>query len=599
MRAAGNTNVIGHCSFSTRSSPMMMNNSSSMMKRGLSQQSNSKFGQQSFENPWRWFAAAGVLGGMGAGAYLANHQKLEAEIVPVMSEQEQAVMELDDFKHPYDEESWYWKMYFRTKRFIFLFAVFVPCLTMGAISKLTGSETARSKFLEMLVNAFNSAGCGLQKFGQWLSMRPDMLPADMIAALSQLRQDIPAHDLEHTREMVRESFGLDIEEMFEDFCPEPVASGTVAQVHRARLRQEYAEKANIRGPDGELIREVAVKVRHPDVLAEVWCDIELIYTFINYTDFLTVPIKKDDFLFTLQKQVDFKFEAQNLLKFAKNFKTEVQSGDLRFPVVSVEMLSNCILMESWADGKSVSSIFSTVGENFRALEQEFEEGLAKVENEAEKLVDNFAEGVVEKKRALATTIFDMSIKMFLRDNLVHGDLHGGNVMFDKDGNVCTVLDAGLTTSLDQNVRKDFNEFLLSLCTGKVDNLVSHLLNFHVQVDPSQNASKFSGGHAHVAGESDDEREAARLALKEDVQQAVSRWVDSDRICAPDGGPISLGDLIGEVFFSLNRHGVCLRGDVASSIMTMSVMEGLIRSLDPEFDMVKESLPYFVKYGSSL
>lgn len=54
---------------------------------------------------------------------------------------------------------------------------------------------------------------------------------------------------------------------------------------------------------GELVRQIAVKVRHPAVLLETWMDVELIYNFINTTDILTVPFTKDDFLLQLQKQV--------------------------------------------------------------------------------------------------------------------------------------------------------------------------------------------------------------------------------------------------------------------------------------------------------
>jgi predicted unusual protein kinase regulating ubiquinone biosynthesis (AarF/ABC1/UbiB family) len=501
------------------------------------------------------------------------------EIIPIP----QSVINLEEeFQHPLNKNSWYWRMYFKTKRFLYLFAVFLPCVTMAAIVHVTESERMRAYLLVHLVEALHSAGCGFQKFGQWLSMRPDLFPPDVIKALANLRQDTPAHSMAHTRKILKDSFNCEIEEMFEEFDPIPVASGTVAQVHRARLREKYAEDAKIRGPEGELIREVAVKVRHPHVIEETFVDIDLMYKFLEFTHIFAVPFTKDDFLHALQKQIDFKWEAHNLVQFTHNFKNEIRSGQLRFPVVSTDLLSTSVLLESWAPGKSVSSILCNVGEGFR-----------------EKVVE-MREGLKQKKRALASTLFDMSIKMFLRDNLVHGDLHAGNVMFDVVGDTCTVIDGGMTTSLAPSVKKDFGLFLQALCTSDTDLLIRKILTFHVEPEI---AGKRGGAHIQGGISSTDpvERKRANEALVVSVTNTMNRFVVKNAngtISGPNGRPISLGDIVGEVMFSLQTHGVCLRGDVANSLMTMSLTEGLIRSLDPEFDMVKSSYPYFLRYRGS-
>jgi len=519
------------------------------------------------------------------------------------------MLEVEDFVHPFDDSPTLWKMYFRAKRFLYLVAVFLPCVTVSGIGKMTGSEGVRAYGLELLVKAFDAAGCGLQKFAQWLSMRPDMIAPDIIQALSSLREDTPAHNIEHTRAMLKESFGLDLEVVFEEFDEKPVASGTVAQVHRGRLREEYAVKANIRLPNGELAREVAVKVRHPNVLAETWCDMDLIYTFIQATDLLTVPFKKDDFLSHMQRQVDFKREAQNLLQFGENFKQEVKSGIVSFPIVSVGMLSNCVLLESWASGQSVSNIMTKVEEKVEAGLEIVEEGLQKSLQKTklaikktslamDELADEMGAEMAQTKRELAATLFDISIKMFLRDNLVHGDLHSGNVIFDQNLDNLTIIDAGLTTCLDEEwVRKDFKKFLQALCLGNVEQIVGKIMDFHVELDDtSLNAASVKGTNV-VTSSNEKERALALDSLHQDIEQAVALFVDpAGSVRAPDGGPISLGDLVGSLMYSVQRHGVCLRSDVASSLMTMGINEGLIRSLDPDFDMVQKALPYFIEYG---
>lgn len=516
---------------------------------------------------------------------------MSAEMIPLSeAHQKLSVIEVTEkFLHPYDDKSWLWRMCYKTKRFFFLVAVFLPCMTVAGLGELTGSEELRALGIQLLVKSFNHAGCGLQKFGQWLSMRPDMIPADVVAALSSLRQDVPPHNIHHTRRMLKESFdGLDIEDVFEEFDEEPVASGTVAQVHRARLRHEYALKADIRGPDGELIREVAVKVRHPSALAEMWCDVDMMYDFMRVSTIVSVPIKKEEFMDNMRRQLDFKWEAHNLCRFAENFQSEMKTGELRFPIVSVNMLSPCILLESWADGRTVGNLFESFGSGETHLVEELKDAGSKVKHVVEEITDELV-GTISaelrsKKKELAETLFDMSIKMFLRDNLVHGDLHGGNVLFDEKTAAYTVIDAGLTTSLQEEVRQDFGRFLKALCTADVDAIIGHLLEFNEQEEVPRDA---------VAAAQWQE------SLTKDVKNAVRTCISEDGTTAPDGGAISLGDLVGEVMFSLQRHGVYLRGDVASSLMTMGVTEGLIRSLDPDYDMVAKALPYFIRYSDAL
>ena len=65
--------------------------------------------------------------------------------------------------------------------------------------------------------------------------------------------------------------------------------------------------------------------------------------------------------------------------------------------------------------------------------------------------------------------------------------------------------------------------------------------------------------------------------------------------APDGGVINLGDLVGEILFKIQKHQLHLRGDVASTIVTMSLVEGLVKQLDPDFDIVGSAMPYFKRF----
>ena len=73
--------------------------------------------------------------------------------------------------------------------------------------------------------------------------------------------------------------------------------------------------------------------------------------------------------------------------------------------------------------------------------------------------------------------------------------------------------------------------------------------------------------------------------------------DPDDVCAlfAAGGLIQLGDIVGDLLFKVQKHNMTLRGDVAGTIVSMSLIEGLVRQLDPMFDIVGTTIPYFMRF----
>jgi len=470
--------------------------------------------------------------------------KIDLEMIPLPMEQP------EPFVHPYCEEPWYRQFLYRTARMLYLSFIFTPCTLLGLAAMVTKSETLREYWLDLLVSTLEKAGCTFQKFGQWLSMRPDMFPKDVIDALSKLRCEAPPHEMKHTRAEIVSSFGKELEEIFEFFDSEPVASGTCAQVHRARLRPEYALDNGC--------QDVAVKVRHPNVVWETFADFELVFKFVENSVNLihmSFPFGQEDFKLLMQKQVDFKWEAYNLLKFDALFGDEEL---IQFPKVQLDFLSPSVLVESWMPGQPVADMLESFGELYK--------------NQAEEFKGKFSNKVQEKKQNLARIVHDMSMKMFLRDNFMHGDLHGGNILLSEDGSL-TVIDTGITTSILPDWQPKFGEFLKYIVIGDNASLTDTLLAFHEGKVSDENETNF--------------RTAMSATTKKFVGNAGF---------APDGGMVDLGDFLGEIMFNLSQNHVHLRSDIATSIQSMSVSEGLIRCLDPEYDVCKAAIPYFVKYG---
>lgn len=173
---------------------------------------------------------------------------------------------------------------------------------------------------------------------------------------------------------------------------------------------------------------------------------------------------------------------------------------------------------------------------------------------------------------LAKSVFDMTIKMFLRDNYVHGDLHAGNLMVSPEGGNITVIDAGMATTLPGDLNNHFGGFLRALVNLDSDSMAKFLLLFH----------DFS--NVPFAPDTETVSVHVEAAIK------VAKAMQGDERENPH-----LADVLGRVFNEMSKCGVIMRGDVAATMMTMTMAEGLIRYLDPEFDFIKSSLPYFVRY----
>ena len=113
-----------------------------------------------------------------------------------------------------------------------------------------------------------SSGAAFIKWGQWSSTRPDMFPEDLCKALSSLHAQAPVHSFSFTRQRIKLEFGQDIFDMFEYFESNPVASGSIAQVYRARLDN----------------KDVAVKVRHPNVVEQIQLDFIILKAFAAFVE---------------------------------------------------------------------------------------------------------------------------------------------------------------------------------------------------------------------------------------------------------------------------------------------------------------------------
>ncbi len=255
-------------------------------------------------------------------------------------------------------------------------------------------------------------GPSFVKLGQIASTRADLLPAEVITELEVLQDDVKPVSWDEIRREIEEELGASVSETYAEVDEKPLASASIAQVHRGILR------------DAEGEHRVAIKVQRPNIRKTVERDIDLLYWFARALERAIPETRRyspvtlvTEFDRSMQAELDFVQEAEHAERFAKNFE-----GDARvyFPKVYRAVSGKRVLTLEFLDGKRLDTAI--------------------------------ADGMDGK--ALATASVGVVIKMIFEDGFFHADPHPGNVLFmgTPEAPVIGLLDLGLVGHLSGPMR---------------------------------------------------------------------------------------------------------------------------------------------------
>ena len=256
-------------------------------------------------------------------------------------------------------------------------------LSVGFSSK--SHETSRAQRLRL---ALESLGPVFIKFGQALSTRRDLLPQDVADELAKLQDQVPPFDTLIARRTIEQSLGQPIDELFDAFEDQPLASASVAQVHRATLKSGEA---------------VVIKVIRPDIRPQIEQDtawMALIARWLVRLHPQGHRLKADevvaDYRQTILDELDLAREAANASQLRRNFEN---SDQLYVPKVYWEFTRSQVYTMEEVSGTPVNdrTKLEAQGVNFQCL--------------AERGVEIFFTQV-------------------LRDSFFHADMHPGNIFVD-------------------------------------------------------------------------------------------------------------------------------------------------------------------------
>ncbi|TVQ91000.1 MAG: AarF/ABC1/UbiB kinase family protein [Deltaproteobacteria bacterium] len=266
------------------------------------------------------------------------------------------------------------------------------------------AEVGSSPLARRLRHALIELGPTFVKLGQVFSVRPDVLPPDIIQEFQSLQDRVPPMAPEDVRTVVESELELPFDEVFEEFEWEPLGSASIAQVHRARLHS------------GE---EVAVKVQRRGIAHSIRSDMHILYSLagvlekrIKLPGVHTPSTIVREFDVAITAELDFTQEMRAAERFFRSFEGH---PDVVIPRPHPRWCTRRLLVMDLIEGRPLKEFL----------------GVSKVNAES---------------RALAHRIMDCAYQQIFEDGHFHGDPHPGNILVLDDGRV-GIIDFGLTGTL--------------------------------------------------------------------------------------------------------------------------------------------------------
>ena len=276
---------------------------------------------------------------------------------------------------------------------------------------------------EEFVDDLEALGPTFVKIGQALSTRPDMVPAEYIAALGRMQDAVDPLPAETVQAVVQDALGVRFNRLFSGFDPVPIGAASLAQVHKATLR------------DG---RRVALKVQRPGIEAVIRDDLDALASLADSADRHTDLGRRmrfadwvHEFRKTLLAELDYRVEAENLERFATHF---APYGELLVPLPVWDYTRRTVLVMELVEGIKATEV----------------SGLRRTEQDLGKLAS-----------ALMRAYLD---QLFVHGEL-HADPHPGNLLVTPDCRLA-LLDLGMVAHIPPRRREQLLKLLFAAVDGR-------------------------------------------------------------------------------------------------------------------------------------
>ena len=285
------------------------------------------------------------------------------------------------------------------------------------------------------------------KFGQLLSMRPDVVPPDIISELRRLQDDVSPFPFDEVERVIERELGLPVERLFLDFAERPIAAASIGQVHRATL------------PNGQ---QVAVKVQRQDAQRQIEADVALLYQAarlakerVRALDFIDAHALVDEFARSIRQELDYRSEARNAAAFRRDFAGHPH---VRIPKVYWSYTRSHVLTLEFLSGTQLADVDP----------------------------DSYS---LEERRHLAYLMTEAWMTMIFRNGHFHGDPHPANILVLEARDQIGLVDFGLAGKLTDDDMSKLTRLFVDAANENVEAIPRRLADLGVRY-PKEREGEF-------------------------------------------------------------------------------------------------------------
>ncbi|HSM83728.1 MAG TPA: AarF/ABC1/UbiB kinase family protein [Nodosilinea sp.] len=365
------------------------------------------------------------------------------------------------------------------------------------------------------------------KLGQLLSTRPDLMPPAYIEELSSLQSTVPAVEPAEIEAHIRKHLGRPPEELFERLDYGAIAAGSIAQTHKAILK------------DG---RPVALKVQRPGIERQVDQDMTLIRDIarlVSATQFgqrYNVVDLAEEFADALNAELDFTTEAAYTDQLRRNLSksTWYDASQLIVPQIYWDLTNSKIMAMEWLEGTP----------------------LLKADLRAETAHST----TVGLRGAATTLLFRAFFKQYFVDGFFHADPHPGNIFYLEDGRLA-LLDCGMMGHLDPRTRNTMTEMVLAIVNCDAQRCTQLTLQLAEPLKPV-NLARLESDYTRLLGR------YYGLSLEQ----------------------INTAEIFGEILAAGIRNNLRWPANVGLFTKSLANLEGAARQFNPGVNLIDEVRP---------
>jgi len=369
------------------------------------------------------------------------------------------------------------------------------------------------------------------KAGQVLALRTDLFPKVVCDELRRLQFEALGFPTKVVRATIEEELGQPVEKVFEYFDDDPLAAASIAQIHKAVLRNEQ--------------KPVVVKIQRPGIKESFERDLNLIKVLVNLLTRFNIAtfLRLDEAIIELEKtfreELDYRYEASNTRRMRKSLKAH----KIYVPKIYDKYSRRRVLVMEFIDGVLMSDYIKVAQTNPQKVKQ------WEVENNMD----------TEK---LGERLFLSLYRQIFEDNLYHGDLHPGNIILLRNTKFA-LIDMGSIGRLDRDLRIKYLNYINGLAEEDFAKASDYYIRFALDV-PRVNMPR----------------------VRSEMAQGIEVWASKARLKGVDYQEKSFGGATSEVSKVQIKYGTPSNWIFLKITRSFLTLDGSLQYITPNFNIFK-------------